>query len=140
MRVLLVENNPDDALIIQEMLSATAIESITIKTKFVSLLYPIQADFRRLEQFLGNPISNAIKFTSARGAIEVGAQALDPGSVEVWVKDNGEGIAAQEIGQIFQKYRHRRDAAPHLHSPCRRRADPAKASMPNMPSLRPKVK
>jgi signal transduction histidine kinase len=54
---------------------------------------------------LGNLLSNAIKFTREQGEIEVGAQEVDAGSVNVWVKDNGEGIAAQEIGQIFQKYR-----------------------------------
>jgi signal transduction histidine kinase len=65
----------------------------------------IHADPRRLDQVLGNLLSNAIKFTREQGEIEVGAQEVDAGSVNVWVKDNGEGIAAQEIGQIFQKYR-----------------------------------
>jgi signal transduction histidine kinase/CheY-like chemotaxis protein len=65
----------------------------------------IGADPRRLDQVLGNLIGNAIKFTRERGEIEVGADEIDPGWVNVWVKDNGEGIAAHEIGQIFQKYR-----------------------------------
>jgi signal transduction histidine kinase len=65
----------------------------------------IGADPRRLDQVLGNLISNAIKFTPKDGEIEVGAKEMDAGWITIWVKDNGEGIAAHEIDQIFQKYR-----------------------------------
>jgi signal transduction histidine kinase/DNA-binding NarL/FixJ family response regulator len=78
---------------------------ISINGAIVASLPMIHADPRRLDQVLGNLLSNAIKFTREQGEIEVGAQEVDAGSVNVWVKDNGEGIAAQEIGQIFQKYR-----------------------------------
>ena len=65
----------------------------------------IQGDPRRLEQVLGNLISNAIKFTKQGGAIEIGAARLNAGEVNVWVKDNGVGIAAEELGSVFEKYR-----------------------------------
>ncbi len=78
---------------------------ISITQVIVPSLPMIHADPRRLDQVLGNLISNAIKFTDERGEIEIGAQEMDAGWVNVWVKDNGEGIAAHEIGQIFQKYR-----------------------------------
>lgn len=64
----------------------------------------ITADARRLDQVLSNLITNAIKFTSPGGAIEVGASRVGEG-VRIWVKDNGEGIPPEEIGQLFQKYR-----------------------------------
>ena len=78
---------------------------ISIHNAIVSSLPLIGADPRRLDQVLGNLISNAIKFTSEDGEIEVGAHAMDGGWVNVWVKDNGDGIAADEIDHIFQKYR-----------------------------------
>jgi signal transduction histidine kinase len=78
---------------------------ISITEAIILSLPTIHADPRRLDQVLGNLISNAIKFTHEQGEIEVGAQEVDAGWVNVWVKDNGEGIAAHEIGQIFQKYR-----------------------------------
>ncbi|TMA68477.1 MAG: response regulator [Deltaproteobacteria bacterium] len=78
---------------------------ISINGAIVASLPMIHADPRRLDQVLGNLLSNAIKFTREQGEIEVGAQEVDAGSVNVWVRDNGEGIAAQEIAQIFQKYR-----------------------------------
>lgn len=78
---------------------------ISITEVIVPSLPMIHADPRRLDQVLSNLLSNAIKFTHEQGEIEVGAQEVDTGWVNVWVKDNGEGIAAHEIGQIFQKYR-----------------------------------
>ena len=80
-------------------------KKISIEENIVSSLPLIHADPRRVDQVLGNLISNAIKFTSERGEIQVGAEPADSRWVNVWVKDNGAGIAAEEIGQIFQKYR-----------------------------------
>jgi signal transduction histidine kinase len=65
----------------------------------------IYADPRRLDQVLTNLISNAIKFTGENGEVEVGAAGVDTGAVNVWIKDNGEGIAADELDHIFEKYR-----------------------------------
>ena len=80
-------------------------KGISIKKTVVSSLPLIGGDPRRLDQVLGNLMSNAIKFTHEGGEIEIGAEEMDVGWVNVWVKDDGEGIAAHEIGQIFQKYR-----------------------------------
>jgi signal transduction histidine kinase len=65
----------------------------------------VRADPRRLDQVLGNLMSNAIKFTGEEGAIEIGAMLVNPTLVHVWVRDNGEGIASNEIDLIFEKYR-----------------------------------
>jgi signal transduction histidine kinase len=80
-------------------------KQISMTKSIVTSLPFISADPRRLDQVLANLISNAIKFTHEQGEIEVGAEEVDPGWLNVWVKDNGEGIAAHEIAQIFQKYR-----------------------------------
>ena len=37
--------------------------------------------------------------------MEVGAAQADAALVRVWVRDNGVGIAANEMGQLFEKYR-----------------------------------
>jgi signal transduction histidine kinase/CheY-like chemotaxis protein len=65
----------------------------------------VHADPRRLEQVLSNLISNAIKFTGEGGKVAVGAASTDARMVNVWVRDNGVGIAADELGQLFEKYR-----------------------------------
>lgn len=64
----------------------------------------ISADERRLEQVLSNLITNAIKFTGPGGSVEIGARRVN-GSVKFWVKDTGEGIAPEEMGDLFEKYR-----------------------------------
>jgi signal transduction histidine kinase/FixJ family two-component response regulator len=78
---------------------------LSITNRIAHSLPIVAADRRRLDQVLGNLIGNAIKFTPEQGEIEIGAQEMEPGWVNVWVKDNGEGIPADEIGHIFQKYR-----------------------------------
>jgi signal transduction histidine kinase/DNA-binding response OmpR family regulator len=80
-------------------------KTISIRETIDPALPPIHADPRRLDQVLSNLIGNALKFTGERGEIEVGAGMAEATLVHVWVKDNGEGIAADEIDQIFEKYR-----------------------------------
>jgi two-component system sensor histidine kinase/response regulator len=64
----------------------------------------IHADVDRLEQVLSNLLSNALKFTPAGGEIEIGA-AQAGNEARVWIKDTGAGIAPDEIGQLFEKYK-----------------------------------
>jgi signal transduction histidine kinase/DNA-binding response OmpR family regulator len=80
-------------------------KQISLREMIDPSIPPIQADPRRLDQVLGNLISNAIKFTSEGGDIEVAAVRLNATQVNVWVKDNGVGIAAEEIDNLFEKYR-----------------------------------
>ncbi len=65
----------------------------------------IQADPRRLNQVLSNLLSNAAKFTGDGGQIQVGVEQTDSTEIKVWVKDNGVGIASEEVGGLFEKYR-----------------------------------
>jgi signal transduction histidine kinase/CheY-like chemotaxis protein len=80
-------------------------KKISIKGTVDRALPSIHADPRRLDQVLSNLISNAIKFTGEGGEVEVLAAVADATMVNVAVRDNGEGIRADEIGQIFEKYR-----------------------------------
>jgi signal transduction histidine kinase/CheY-like chemotaxis protein len=78
---------------------------ISIKGAVDPSLPAVHADPRRLDQVLSNLISNAIKFTEEGGTVEVGAALTDATLIQVWVRDNGVGIAADEMGQLFEKYR-----------------------------------
>ncbi|HWO42073.1 MAG TPA: ATP-binding protein [Candidatus Eisenbacteria bacterium] len=78
---------------------------ISIRDAVDSALPSIDADPRRLDQVLSNLISNAVKFTGDGGEIEVGAKPTDAGHILIWVKDNGVGIEAEEMGLLFEKYR-----------------------------------
>lgn len=63
----------------------------------------VAIDDLRLQQVLSNLISNAVKFSSAEGRVEISARLLD-GQVEVAVRDYGLGIAEEFRERIFQKF------------------------------------
>ena len=89
---------------LESHLPVAKVKNVSLTSSVASDLPEIDADARRLEQVLSNLISNAIKFTPSGDEVEVGARRLN-GDVKFWVKDNGEGIPPDEIGQLFEKYR-----------------------------------
>jgi signal transduction histidine kinase/ActR/RegA family two-component response regulator len=63
----------------------------------------IDADEERILEVLENLVGNAIKFTMAGGTVTVGA-ALREESMVLWVKDNGPGIAADQLTHLFDRF------------------------------------
>ncbi len=63
----------------------------------------VEVDRRRLDQVLTNILSNAIRFTPKKGAINVtvGETAND---VQLCVSDNGPGISKEDQAKIFDKF------------------------------------
>jgi signal transduction histidine kinase len=54
---------------------------------------------------LNNLLSNALKFTSNGGSIQIRIRPQNGTGVMVQVQDSGVGIPQNEIGKLFQKYR-----------------------------------
>ncbi len=63
----------------------------------------ISADEDRLNQLWTNLLGNSIKFTDERGKIQIKAIEVDDG-MEITITDNGQGIAEEEIGNIFKPF------------------------------------
>lgn len=63
----------------------------------------ISADPRALESVFGNLIANAINYTPDGGAIEVKI-SLVPEKIQIAVSDNGFGIEAKDIDNIFKRF------------------------------------
>lgn len=64
----------------------------------------ITADRDRLTQALLNLLRNAVEHTQAHQTIELSAASAD-GWVEIRVRDDGEGIPADEVPHIFERFR-----------------------------------
>lgn len=63
----------------------------------------IEADLSRITQVLINLITNAIKYTPEGGTIEVRLSETDT-DLEIQVKDNGIGIATEDLPFIFERF------------------------------------
>jgi GAF domain-containing protein/CheY-like chemotaxis protein len=63
----------------------------------------VRVDFDRMVQVVTNLLSNAIKFSPERGLVTVGARRAGA-DVEVWVTDQGQGIAPEDVGRLFRKF------------------------------------
>ncbi len=87
-----------------EAFSAIAAEQqVTLTGDLPSSLPPVQADSERVAQVLGNLLANALRHTPPGGSIRVTA-ASRPGGVEVSVSDSGEGIAAEDLPHVFDRF------------------------------------
>lgn len=62
----------------------------------------VHADVRRLEQMLTNLIDNGIKFSREHGTVTI---AHESGARDnILVRDNGEGIPAQHLERLFERF------------------------------------
>ena len=60
-------------------------------------------DADRMNEVLGNLLSNAFKFTSRGGEVELGIDSVDD-SVQIDVRDSGAGIPEEQVPHIFEKF------------------------------------
>ncbi|MBV9891204.1 MAG: PAS domain S-box protein, partial [Rhizobacter sp.] len=63
----------------------------------------LNADRARLSQVFSNLIGNACKFTPDGGSVAVEAEVRD-GAAVVTVRDNGIGIAAEDLDRVFEMF------------------------------------
>lgn len=63
----------------------------------------VSIDADRVDQVLRNLLDNAIKFSPPDASVVVGAHVED-GAIRVSVTDSGEGIAAEDLPHIFERF------------------------------------
>jgi signal transduction histidine kinase len=83
-------------------------EKIRGKNQRLSLSLPsfpiaIEADPRLLRQVFEHVLANAHSYTFSGGWIEIQVDADTPESISIYIIDNGVGIAADEIGRVFER-------------------------------------
>ncbi|MHB8085354.1 MAG: ATP-binding protein [Dehalococcoidia bacterium] len=89
-------------------------KGLSIATELDAGLPPVNIDFLRIKQVLLNLLQNAIVHTPAGGSVTIGAARKD-GMVEISVTDTGEGIPAEELDNIFERF-HRVDKSRSRHT------------------------
>jgi CheY-like chemotaxis protein/two-component sensor histidine kinase len=73
---------------------------------------PVKADAKRLAQAIGNVLHNAVKFSPQQGHIEVRVKRSGD-TATVSVKDQGAGIAAEDLPRVFEPFAHGKSRSHH---------------------------
>jgi two-component system phosphate regulon sensor histidine kinase PhoR len=100
--------------VISSLAAKTAAQKIIV-TNAVAREATVYADARRLEQMLNNLVENAIKFNRARGQVTISCESGvaeaggRPSAVvrrtdRILVEDTGEGIPAQHLERLFERF------------------------------------
>jgi signal transduction histidine kinase len=76
---------------------------VTLALDLPRQLPPVQADWRRVAQVLGNLLINALRHTPQGGCVTLSA-AAGPGVVRVTVADTGPGIPPEDLPYIFERF------------------------------------
>jgi signal transduction histidine kinase len=63
----------------------------------------VQADADKLKQILINLVDNAIKFSPPETMVHLQAQA-NPAGLRILVKDDGAGVAAEDVPHLFERF------------------------------------
>jgi len=66
--------------------------------------YSVNADRTRVKQVIINLLSNAIKYNKVGGTVTVTCTLSPPDSVRIIVRDSGEGLAPEQLAQLFQPF------------------------------------
>ena len=91
------------------------LESKKIRLNYSNLVSPdtiIIADPEQLKRVVNNIVGNSIKYIDrSKNECEIDIRILDElDSIRIEIEDNGRGIAAKDIGQIFERF-YRSDAS-----------------------------
>lgn len=79
-----------------------------------SVTEPVNGDPNRLQQVFWNLLNNAIKFTERGGRVEVTLHRMDS-HIEVRVIDTGQGIAAEFLPLVFDRFQQADSSSTRRH-------------------------
>jgi PAS domain S-box-containing protein len=99
-----VELAPVVAAAIDVVSPAADAKGIRLQTILDPKAGPVSGDPERLQQVLWNLLSNAVKFTDRGGRVQVRLARVDS-SVEITVSDTGQGISAEFLPYVFERFR-----------------------------------
>ena len=89
---------------IETVMPAAVAKGIRIEKVLDPRAGPISGDTSRLQQVVWNLLSNAIKFTPRDGKVQVLLARVNS-QIEISVADTGQGIAADFLPRVFDRFR-----------------------------------
>jgi PAS domain S-box-containing protein len=105
---LRINTQPTDLLLvihaaIDAIRPAAEAKEIEIRSHFDAPDVIVRADVERLQQVFWNLLANAVKFTPARGTIDIHLRQEDS-LAEVRIEDSGPGVPADFLPRIFERF------------------------------------
>jgi signal transduction histidine kinase len=100
--------------VVSAALPAAEAKDIRITKTLNPLAGPVAGDPARLQQVIWNLVNNAVKFTPKGGNVAVTLARVDS-HVEVVVADNGNGIDAELLPKIFERFHQGDSSANRSH-------------------------
>jgi signal transduction histidine kinase len=83
------------------ILEAAKVKGIEINCKIPDYLF-VFADTNLLQTVIRNLVSNAVKFTSKGGKVNISAKASTDSNIEISVQDTGIGMSQKLLGDLFK--------------------------------------
>ncbi|WP_417431704.1 ATP-binding protein [Kiloniella sp.] len=77
--------------------------------------YYIYADKQHVKQIIANLLTNAIKFTPAKGKIEFCAEVTRPEYIDFVIRDNGIGITEENLERVMEPFNQVADSMTRAH-------------------------
>jgi PAS domain S-box-containing protein len=109
-----VEVSPLIETVLNEMEPIASEKRVSVESYVDARAGPVLADPGRLQQIVGNVLTNAIKFTPAGGRVEVHVQN-DAQDVVIVFSDTGQGISPEFLPHVFEAFRQADPVASRVH-------------------------
>lgn len=99
---------------VEAVAHAASLKRITIVVEGADEAALVEGDATLLQQVFWNLLGNAVKFTSAGGTVVASLQRGTSG-MEVTVRDTGEGISAEFLPHVFERFRQEDGTSTRAH-------------------------
>jgi signal transduction histidine kinase/DNA-binding response OmpR family regulator len=114
LRVQALELNSVVAAALESIRPATDAKNIRLDVSLDRAAGLVSGDSGRLQQIVWNLLSNAIKFTPSSGHVEVRLDRVGT-NARIAVTDNGEGISAEFLPYVFDRFRQADSTFTRMH-------------------------